>query len=88
MPKLVFDFVDGSSGNENLANVNNRAFEQIRLDPRVLLNVESRLLKTKFLGFEYNNPFGFAPMGMCNLTWPKADNMLAQEAISNNIPLK
>ena len=87
MPKLVFDFVEGSSGNENLSEVNNRAFEQIRLDPRVLINVESRKLKTKFFGFEYDNPFGFAPMGMCNLTWPKADNMLAQEAISNNIPL-
>lgn len=87
MPKLVFDFVDGSSGNENLTDVNNKAFEQIRLDPRVLINVESRSLKTSFLNYEYDNPFGFAPMGMCNLTWPKADNMLAKEAISNNVPL-
>ena len=87
MPKLVFDFVDGSSGNENLSDVNNKAFEQIRLDPRVLINVESRSLKTSFFENEFDNPFGFAPMGMCNLTWPKADNMLAQEAIYNNIPL-
>ena len=26
-------------------------------------------------------------MGMCNLTWPNADTMLAKEAIKNNIPI-
>ena len=25
-------------------------------------------------------------MGMCNLTWPKADEMLANESLINNIP--
>ena len=26
-------------------------------------------------------------MGMCNLTWPGADKMLAEESLSNNIPM-
>ena len=26
-------------------------------------------------------------MGMCNLTWPGADKMLAEESIENNIPI-
>ena len=26
-------------------------------------------------------------MGMCNLTWPEADRMLANESIFNNIPI-
>jgi len=83
----VFDFVDGSSGNEKLSEINNFAIDQIRLDPRVLINVVERSLKKNFLNIENNYPFGFAPMGMCNLTWPKADNILAIEASKNKIPI-
>ena len=87
LPRLVFDFVDGASGKEFLSINNNKAYENIKLEPRVLINVEERSLKTKFLDTEYGLPFGFAPMGMCNLTWPNADTMLALEAIKNNIPI-
>ncbi len=87
LPKLVFDFVDGASGNESLSINNNKAYENIKLEPRVLINVEERSLKTKLLDSEYGLPFGFAPMGMCNLTWPNTDTMLAKEAIKNNIPI-
>ena len=45
---------------------NNKAYENIKLEPRVLINVEERCLKTKLLDTEYDLPFGFAPMGMCN----------------------
>ena len=86
LTRLVFDFVDGASGNEFLSINNNKAYENIKLEPRVLINVEERCLKTKLLDTEYDLPFGFAPMGMCNLTWPGADKMLAKESIINNIP--
>ena len=62
-----------------------KAYENIKLEPRVLINVEERCLKTKLLDTEYDLPFGFAPMGMCNLTWPNADTMLAKEAIKNKV---
>ena len=48
MPKLMFDFVDGSSGDEKLCEINSTALDQIRLEPKVLRNVESRNLKKKF----------------------------------------
>ena len=35
LPKLVFDFVDGSSGNETLPELNNLELQKIRLIPRV-----------------------------------------------------
>ena len=84
LPKLVFDFVDGGSGDEKLSEINSIALDQIRLEPKVLQNIENRKLKKKFLNFDFNLPFGFAPMGMCNLTWPEADKMLANESINNN----
>ncbi len=87
VPKLMFDFVDGASGDEKLCEINSTALDQIRLEPKVLRNVESRNLKKKFLGINFDYPFGFAPMGMCNLTWPGADKMLAKESIDNNIPV-
>ncbi len=86
LPKLVFDFIDGASGDEKLAEINSIALEQIRLEPKVLRNVEKRSLKKKVLGYEFNFPFGFAPMGMTNLSWPGADSMLAAESARNNIP--
>ena len=48
MPKLMFDFVDGSSGDEKLCEINSTALDQIRLEPKVLRNVESRNLKKNF----------------------------------------
>ena len=86
LPKLVFDFIDGASGDERLAEINSIALDQIRLEPKVLRNVEKRSLKKKVLGYEFDFPFGFAPMGMTNLSWPGADSMLAAESARNNIP--
>ena len=86
LPKMFFDFIDGAAGDEKLSELNSSALDQIRLEPKVLRNVEKRNLNKKIFGIEYDLPFGFAPMGMCNLTWPGADRMLANESIINNIP--
>ena len=86
MPRWMFDFLDGASGDEKLCEINSTALDQIRLEPKVLRNVENRNLKKKFLDIEFDQPFGFSPMGMCNLTWTGADKMLAKESIINNIP--
>ena len=86
LPKMFFDFVDGAAGDEKLCEINSTALDQIRLEPKVLRNVEKRNLNKKIFGINYDLPFGFAPMGMCNLSWPGADKMLANESIINNIP--
>ena len=51
------------------------------MEPKVLRNIENRNLKKNFLGIDFNYPFVFATMGMCNLTWPGADIMLAEESV-------
>ena len=86
LPKMFFDFVDGAAGDEKLCESNSTALDQIRLEPKVLRNVEKRKLNKKVFGINYDLPFGFAPMGMCDLTWPGADKMLANESVINNIP--
>ena len=86
LPKLIFDFIDGASGDDKLAEINSTALDQIRLEPKVFRNVENRKLSKKIFDFHFDYPFGFAPMGMTNLSWPEADKMIAKESAYNNIP--
>ena len=87
MPKIIFDFVDGAAGSEFSCEQNCSMLDRVRLLPRVLVNVENRRLGKSLFGREWDLPFGIAPMGMCNLTWPGADKMLAAAAVKYGIPV-
>ncbi len=87
LPKMMFDFIDGAAGAERAKARNREALDAIFLQPRVLVNVDQRNLRTTFLGREWGLPFGIAPMGMCELAWPGTDKMLAQAAVHYDIPL-
>lgn len=87
LPRMMFDYIDGAAGREQLAKENSLAWQQIKLQPRVLVNVENRRLNKTLFGRQYNLPFGIAPMGMCDLAWPGADKMLAHAATQFNMPL-
>jgi isopentenyl diphosphate isomerase/L-lactate dehydrogenase-like FMN-dependent dehydrogenase len=78
MPRMTFDYIDGSAGDERACALNVEMIEAIRMLPRVLLNVENRSLQKQLFDDTWQVPFGIAPMGMCNLTWPGADAMLAR----------
>jgi len=87
MPRMTFDYIDGSAGDERACALNVEAIEAIRMLPRVLVNVENRSLQTSLFGETWQLPFGIAPMGMCNLTWPGADAMLARAARQYGMPI-
>jgi isopentenyl diphosphate isomerase/L-lactate dehydrogenase-like FMN-dependent dehydrogenase len=86
LPWMVFDYIDGAAGEGVGEKFNLDAIQSIRLQPRVLNNVEHRSLKVKLFGKEAGLPFGISPMGMCNLSTPGADLMLARMAAKSNIP--
>lgn len=87
MPKILFDYVDGAAGSEIAKQKNTEQLDQIRLQPRVLVNVDQRKLNKPFLGKTWGLPFGIAPMGMCNLACPDADLMLVRAARHYKIPM-
>ena len=87
IPRIAFDFIDGAVGRETASELNTLAFDEIRLVPRGLVDVSVRLLRKRFLGCEFDLPFGIAPMGMCGISWPGADRMMAREAVRRNIPI-
>ena len=86
MPRLVFDYIDGAAGDEGANLRNQDHLARIKMLPRVLVNVDEKQLTRKCLGSQWGLPFGIAPMGMCNLTHPKGDRLLAQAASRLNIP--
>jgi len=84
---MVFDFIDGAAGTGLGDELNRNAIAQMRLQTRVLRNVENRSIGTSILGMNCKLPFGIAPMGMCNLACADADLMLARMAARHNIPV-
>jgi len=87
LPWMVFDYIDGAAGEGYGERLNREALQAVRLQPRVLNNVEERSLNVDLLGREAGLPFGISPMGMCNLATPGADLMLARLAAKHRIPV-
>ncbi|WP_170763649.1 alpha-hydroxy acid oxidase [Ruegeria lacuscaerulensis] len=87
LPWMVFDYIDGAAGAEIGAARNRLALDAMTLRPRVLRDVSERSLATELFGKPTRRPFGIAPMGMCNLSAPGADLMLAQMAARYSVPL-
>jgi L-lactate dehydrogenase (cytochrome) len=83
---MVFDYIDGAAGEETGVDRNRTALDAISLEPRILRDVSTRDLSTDLFGKPTSAPFGIAPMGMCNLSWPGADLMLARLAAKHQIP--
>ena len=86
LPRMIFDFIEGSAGREIASNKNLQIFNDIHLRSRVLASVGNPKLNSRFLNYSFDLPFGIAPMGMCNLAWPDADKNLAEAAKKFNIP--
>lgn len=86
LPWLVFDYIDGSAGRETGAARNRAALDAITLRPRILRDVSDRSFATTLFGATTDRPFGIAPMGMCNLSAPGADLMLARLAARYSVP--
>jgi len=86
LPWMVFDYIDGSAGRETGAARNRAALDALTLLPRILRDVSTRDLSVSLFGTQAARPFGIAPMGMCNLSAPGADLMLARLAAQYKVP--
>ncbi len=87
LPWMVFDYIDGAAGNGVAEARNLAALRDIELQPRVLVNVAQRDLGVRVFEHAGKVPFGISPMGMCNLSGPGADVMLARIAAQHEVPV-
>ncbi|MFK8082997.1 MAG: alpha-hydroxy acid oxidase [Granulosicoccus sp.] len=87
LPWMVFDYIDGAAGEGYGEALNRQVMQKIRLQPAALINVEQRSLDTNVFDHAGKRPFGVSPMGMCNLSTPGADLMLARLAAEYSVPV-
>ncbi|WP_337660464.1 alpha-hydroxy acid oxidase [Anderseniella sp. Alg231-50] len=87
LPWMVFDYIDGAAGEGHGEALNRAALQDLRLQPRILINVAERKLGVTVFDHEAERPFGISPMGMCNLSTPGADLMLARVAARHKVPV-
>jgi L-lactate dehydrogenase (cytochrome) len=87
LPWMVFDYIDGAAGNGVAEARNLAALQNIELQPRVLVDVSRRDLGVQVFEHAGKVPFGISPMGMCNLSGPGADIMLARIAAKHRVPV-
>ena len=87
LPWMVFDYIDGAAGDGYGRELNEAALRDLRLQPRILVNVTQRDLGVRVFDHDAQRPFGVSPMGMCNLSVPGADLMLARMAARHQVPV-
>ncbi|OED38936.1 alpha-hydroxy-acid oxidizing enzyme [Chromatiales bacterium (ex Bugula neritina AB1)] len=87
LPWMIFDYIDGAAGDGFGESLNRQVLRELRMQPRVLNNVEKRSVAVELFGKTAELPFGISPMGMCNLSAPGADLMLGRLAARYAIPV-
>ena len=87
LPRFVFDFVSGGSGQERALHNNTDALADVRFVPRVLSGMTSPSTSVKVLGQTFAAPIGIAPIGMLGLVRKGAETLLARTAHAQNIPM-
>jgi L-lactate dehydrogenase (cytochrome) len=86
IPKFAFEYLDSATGRELGMKVNRDALDAVGFMPSVLCGRTKANLTRTLLGQTYDLPFGIAPVGMSGLMWAGAERMLAQAAVTHNIP--
>ena len=87
LPRMAFDYFDGAALTEHGDFLGRKALKDIRLLPKVLCKGTERDISHEILGKKTDLPFGIAPMGMCNLSNPKADKFIAKIGPKYNVPV-
>lgn len=87
LPRMVFDYIEGSAGVGYGEAANLAALAAIRLQPRVLVDVSTRHLSVPLFGEVSGLPFGTSPMALCNLAAPGTDRWLAALSAKHQVPL-
>lgn len=86
LPRGVFEFVDRGSEDDVAERGNRRAFEALRLRPRILAGAAPRSLRTRVFDEVCDMPVGIAPVGVAAYMWYRGEMAFAQAAAKMRIP--
>lgn len=86
MPGFAFEYLDGGCNEDINLHRNTAELREVQLEPRYIRNYNGAQTKTRLFGFDYDAPFGIAPVGLQGLMWPNSPEILAKAAFEHNIP--
>jgi len=86
LPRGVFEYVDRGVEDEVAMRENRRAFERLRMRPRVLRDVTGRSAASTLFGRPLAMPVAVAPTGAAGLVWYQGELALAKAAAAAGIP--
>ena len=86
LPRMVFDYIDGASGDEATARRNRSGFDHFLLQPEILVDVSAVDLGCELLGERIAMPLVIGPTGLNGAYWPHGDLCLARAARAEDIP--
>ena len=86
IPGFMRDYLIYGIGQGIAVEKNRKDLNDVELMPRYLTDAEKPNISCKLMGYEYDAPFGVAPIGLSGLIWPKSEAILAKSAKTHNIP--
>lgn len=86
MSAEAFAYIAGGAGEERTMAANRSAFDDWRILPRYLRDVEARNVEIELFGTRLPSPFLLAPIGVLEMAHPQADRAVAKAAASESVP--
>ena len=86
LPRPLFGYIAGAAEDALSLAANRAAFERLKFQPKVLVDVSRRSQETTIFGQRYASPFGIAPVGISAISAYRGDIALAEAAQRENIP--
>lgn len=86
MTPEAFAYIAGGAGREVTMANNLAGFDALRIVPRMLRDVGTRDLSTRFLGMEFPTPLMLSPIGVLEMAHPDADRAVGRAAVASGVP--
>ncbi|QTD95316.1 alpha-hydroxy acid oxidase [Burkholderia anthina] len=86
VPKAFYDYVDSGSYTESTYRENTRAFQDVKLQQRVAVNVERRSTASTMIGQPVTMPVAIAPTGLTGMQWANGEVLGARAAERFGVP--
>ena len=86
VPRMFYDYVASGSWTESTLRANSADFQDIKLQQRVLVDLDGRSLATRMLGQEVRMPLAIAPTGFTGMMHADGEILAARAAEKFGIP--
>ena len=87
LPAPIYEYYAGAAEDGASFEANLACFRDLKLRPRVLVDVSTRTTAASLFGRSYSLPVGIAPMGLSGLSTFEGDLVLANAARHEGIPM-